>query len=719
VFIFDKKKFESQLTKNNIIKKGEKQVIYDAYEVLRNQVANLTKFRHPNVLTIIEPLEEHKANFMFVTEPLTGCLNQAPELDDVTIQKGLLQITNALKFVHTQAHMIHLGLAPNSVFINDNSDWKLSGFGYIQSVDCSEYFIPQYDPRMPGFLNINLNFTSPEVVLENTISPAVDMFSLGALIYYLYNEGSTFISCNNSTSYYKEDYARFERSLTQNNPRQIFKKVPESLFKVLPQLINRYPNQRISPDDFIECDYFNNPLVKVMVFLDEFPTKNDEEKLIFLRSLINLLPLFPPNILQKKILPIMIDLLSTKADSLIQITLNILILIGENMSQLSFHDKVFPVVSDDKLLQFQEAQIVILENLHILKVKVKSEEFKKVLLKLTEKTLDLQNNFQVQAKTLERMDIILQAVDFPNIKNNIFPKICTIFAKTTSLNVKIKTIDSFVLLIEKKGIDKFIINETLLPLLKSMKTRELKIMRSILKVYQASAHVLDEEHIVEHVISQLWVLSMAPTMTTTAYEAYTSVINDISKKIQVSHMEKLKVLEGSMPPEDEDDTEKFRHLLYGKEDTKPQQPVISAETLQPTINSQSQLSPQVIKPKIEPMTLHPKKKSISDNLNFGSVSGQAIQPVVKTLRKTSIFENNGDDEFEDFVSAPQSRTSPAPQIIGIDWSTEWKLQQPYGQSAVQQQQQQVKLPPGFGDSTLIPMKKNSNHSWDNGTGSLI
>lgn len=707
MFLFDKKRFESALLKNGIIKKGDKQVIAEAYEVLRSQVANLAKFRHPNVLTIIEPLEEHKANFLFVTEPLSGCLHQASDIDDVIIQKGLLQVIKALEFVHTQANMIHLGVAPQSVFINDNSDWKLGGLGYIQPVEVSEYFIPQYDPRMPGFINIDLNYTAPEVVLENSISPESDMFSLGALIYSLYNQGATLLNCNNSTTYYREEYAKFERMLTQNNPRQLFKKVPESLFNVLPQLISRYPNQRISTQEFIQCQYFDNPLVKVMVFLDEFPTKNDDEKLIFLKSLVNLLPLFPQQLLQRKVLPIMIDLVKTRTLSLVQATLTIIILIGENMSQLSFHDRVYTLLQDDKLLQLQEAQIVILDQLHVLKMKIKSEEFRKVLLKLTDKTLDLQNSFPVQSKQLERMDIVLQVVDFPSIKNNIFPKICTIFSKTTSLTVKIKTIDSFVLLIEKKGIDKFIVQETLLPLLKSMKTRELKIMSSVLKVYTAASAILDPDQIVEQVIPQLWLLSMANTLNSAEYDSYTTALNDISTNIQRAHREKLRSLEGSKPNEEDDDQEKFRHLLYGNDEPQPHlQSPVNSTTLEPMNRAKPVMQPkhQVVstqplqpQPKTKPMVLKPTVKS---PLGFGSQSA-TMQPAVKTLRQTNNF--NKEDEFEDFVSAPQS---VSPETPSLDWGIGSALNQPQYQSTQTQlfQASSQKLPPGFGDS-ILPMKK--------------
>lgn len=735
VFIFDKKKFETLLVKNNIVKKHDKQVIYDAYEVLRNQVANLAKFRHPNILTLIEPLEDHKSNFTFATELVTACLNSVPsDLDDVSIQKGLLQISNALEFLHSTAKYIHLSVQPSAIFINDNSDWKLSGFGHIQPVESEEFFIPQYDPRMPNFVNINLNYTAPETVYENKIYPASDIFSLGAVIYYIYTKGEkSIINCNNSTSYYKDEYEKFERTLKQNNPRTVFKKVPDTLFQVLPQLLARYPNQRLTIKEFIDSGYFNNPLVKTMIFLDEFPTKSDEEKAIFLKSLVNLLPLFPTSILQKKVLPILLDLLDKKVVALIQITLTIIILIGNTLSQLTFHDKVYLTIADDKLLAFPEAQIVLLENLNILQQKVKNDEFKKLLLKISDRALDLKSNFQIQTKALEKTNIFLESIDFPTIKNNIFPKICGIFSKTTSLTVKVKTIDAFVLLIEKKGIDKFTINDTLVPLLKAMKTREVKILEATLKVYQTSATIMDEEHIVEHIIPQLWVLSISSTLNPKSYQDYTSVINDISKKIQTSHMQKLQALEGSKPAEDEDDTEKFRHLLYGKEEQTTHQPAhtgLKDQPLSPTVYQKAMTtSPPAnnatLKPKqkIEPLSLRPKKANVNTDLNFGSSTHQ-VPKAVQNLRATPSLSQDYSEEFEDFVSAPSTRnTTPSnppaqlqPKPSGIDWSVEqskiggYGVLQPGNKSSglSSPPMNGGNFPPGFTSQPIQPMKRTNS-----------
>ncbi|CCH42732.1 hypothetical protein BN7_2276 [Wickerhamomyces ciferrii] len=627
-----------------------------------------------------------------------------------------------MEFLHSTAKYIHLSIQPSAIFINENSDWKLSGFGHIQPVESEEFFIPQYDPRMPTFVNINLNYTAPEVVYENNIYPSSDIYSLGCFIYYLYTKGEkTVVSCDNSTTYYKEDYEKFENRLRQNNPKTVFKNVPETLFQVLPQLLTRYPNQRLSIKEFIESGYFNNPLVKTMIFLDEFPTKSDDEKAIFLKSLVNLLPLFPTTILQKKILPILLDLLGKKVLPLIQITLTIILLIGNTLSQLTFHDKVYLTLYDDKLLSLPEAQIVMLENLSILQQKVKNDEFKKLLLRLTDKVLDLKSNFQIQTKALERTDIMLESIDFPTIKNNIFPKICGIFSKTTSLTVKVKAIDSFVLLIEKKGIDKFTVNETLLPLLRSMKTREVKILEAVLNVYKTSATILDEEQIVEHIIPPLWLLSISSTLNPKSYQDYNNVINDITKTIQTKHMEKLRALEGSKPPADEDDTEKFRHLLYGKEETT-QAPAhvglrdapLSTTTIQqamstPVINN----STPVIKPKLktEPLTLRPSKPNQKTNLNFGSNS-QNVPKAVQNLRATPSLSQDYNDDFDDFVSAPSTRnvtptlqpTSPPVQTTTlqpqstIDWSGEQNKIGGFG--VLQPSNRSNKSSPGFNNASL-------------------
>lgn len=174
--MFDKKQFENYLLHYNIIKSKsgsrDKVLIQEAYEILRNQANNLARLKHPNILTLIEPLEEHSKNFMFVTEFVTGSLEtvfretddeeknflQGHVKDNIVVQRGILQLVNALDFIHNRASFVDLNIQPRAIFINENSDWKISGLGYLVKIppgtNTSEYFLPQYDPRVPAFMHL-------------------------------------------------------------------------------------------------------------------------------------------------------------------------------------------------------------------------------------------------------------------------------------------------------------------------------------------------------------------------------------------------------------------------------------------------------------------------------------------------------------------------------------------------------------------------------------
>jgi SCY1-like protein 2 len=97
---------------------------------------------------MIEPLEESRTDLTFVTEMVTsslqGLLNEAatgsanparertrhrpPEvagggrgevdLDEVEVQKGVLQVSRALAFIHGPGKSVHLNLTPEAILIN-------------------------------------------------------------------------------------------------------------------------------------------------------------------------------------------------------------------------------------------------------------------------------------------------------------------------------------------------------------------------------------------------------------------------------------------------------------------------------------------------------------------------------------------------------------------------------------------------------------------------
>jgi SCY1-like protein 2 len=100
------------------------------------QATSLSRLRHPDILHMVEPLDESRSELTFVTEIITASLQTMltlgkhtrgtpptvevgeVDLDEVEIQKGTLQIAKGLAFLHQQARMVHLNLSPDAILIN-------------------------------------------------------------------------------------------------------------------------------------------------------------------------------------------------------------------------------------------------------------------------------------------------------------------------------------------------------------------------------------------------------------------------------------------------------------------------------------------------------------------------------------------------------------------------------------------------------------------------
>jgi SCY1-like protein 2 len=140
------------------------------------------------------------------------------------------------------------------------------------------------------------------------------MFSLGLLCITLYNSPHRSpLDTHQSTSTYKR---LFSSSSTVPNPSNKFLckgTLPRELAQhVLPKLITRRPATRLTAKEFQQSEYFNNILVSTIRFLDSFPAKTPAEKSAFLRGLPKVLPSFPKAVMERKLLPALLEEMKDK-----------------------------------------------------------------------------------------------------------------------------------------------------------------------------------------------------------------------------------------------------------------------------------------------------------------------------------------------------------------------------------------------------------------------
>lgn len=435
VFVFDKKSLEPQgggLSGRNgppSLKQAQQEVI----SRLRLEASALARLRHPNILELVEPVEETRnGGLMFATELVTASLSSLLadlddrdrsgtgktrssrytvqetgstaskefELDELEIQKGLLQIARGLEFLHESAGLVHSNLTPDAIFINSKGDWKLAGMAFTgpaSDSDKATSFCPihlsemlNHDPRLPPSVQLNLDYTSPDFCLDNQVVTAADLFSLGMIIIALYNAPhSSPIECHGSVSAYKRTFASSSTVPTQGNKFLAKGKLPHNLTAdLLPKLITRRSANRLTAKSLQQAQYFDNILVSTIRFLDDLPAKSVTEKMQFLRGLPRIMSQFPGSVLEKKVLPVLLDEMKDK-ELLSAILQNIFAIIKASPDgKRPFTDLVIPKLRDiflrpvaksvatDRDLTKEAGLMVILENMQIVADNTSGKEFR-------------------------------------------------------------------------------------------------------------------------------------------------------------------------------------------------------------------------------------------------------------------------------------------------------------------------------------------------------
>ncbi|KAJ8299631.1 hypothetical protein KUTeg_023691 [Tegillarca granosa] len=175
VFVFEKKQLERY-------SRRDKELILES---MKKGVSQLTRLRHPKVLSVLSPLEESREMLAYATEPVfaslanvLGSLDNMPSPIPKYIQDyKLYEITEGLGFLHNDVKLMHSNICPESIIINKNGSWKLAGFDFCipnaNTHDQSPLFpFREWDPEIPPVAQPNLNYLAPEYALTMSCSQA-------------------------------------------------------------------------------------------------------------------------------------------------------------------------------------------------------------------------------------------------------------------------------------------------------------------------------------------------------------------------------------------------------------------------------------------------------------------------------------------------------------------------------------------------------------------
>jgi SCY1-like protein 2 len=179
---------------------------------------------------MVEPLEETRSELTFVTENVSSSLGSLlsasrakggkhseveVDLDEVEIQKGVLQIAKGLAFLHQQAKMVHLNLSPDAILVNAKvcpSGYRADERAIGSSLAClllhrsrsrmgrprntctqrlSRDSLRRYSGNWITWVGRAWTklIAAPEYALDSTLTPASDLYSLGCVLFAVHMGG--------------------------------------------------------------------------------------------------------------------------------------------------------------------------------------------------------------------------------------------------------------------------------------------------------------------------------------------------------------------------------------------------------------------------------------------------------------------------------------------------------------------------------------------------
>ncbi|PPQ63200.1 hypothetical protein CVT24_005745 [Panaeolus cyanescens] len=507
-------------------------------EVMKLEASALGRLRHPSILEMVEPLEETRFEMMFATEPVLSSLSiaipdsgksSAVELDEIEIQKGILQLCKGLSFLHTSAKLIHSNICPESIIINGAGDWKISGLGLtipLQGANGgpAKWEFPTFDGRVPFSVQRSFDYMAPEYALDEQLVTESDMYALGCLVYAVHSKGNPPFKNHGSLG-----------SLRDNSTRPLpgLERMDSDLQALLRSLITRHYGSRPTPETLPSHPFFSSLPISTLNFLDRsnFTAKTREEKVSFMKGLTSVLDRFSDGLRTRKILPSLLE--EMKDLQLLPYILPNVFAISQTLSPTQFANQVLPSLKP--LFAIKEPpqnMLTLLDNLTMLQDKTEKSVFREHVLPLVYNALDSEHAI-VQERALKAVPGLCDSIDYAEVQGVLFPRVALVFTKTRLLSVKVATLVTFLAMV--KTLDQSSLTQKLVPLLSKIRTKEPAVTMATLDVQEAMGFKVDREAVATLVLPQLWAMSMGPLLSVGQFHRFMQVIKKLGERVEKEH----------------------------------------------------------------------------------------------------------------------------------------------------------------------------------------
>ena len=590
VFIFDKSQID------NLSSKSEKEAVL---EHIKKAVTQLTRLRHPAILTVHHPLEESRSSLAFVTEHVYGHLESilkeqrlrrinsktkkltndlvdltqdlgpkdsdyqqgSCQLDEIQIKAGLLQVGDGLKFLHNDVKMLHRNLCLNNIFVDSNNTWKVAGFDFscLQSqaapskddVEPSASLdIVEFTPKAinsPLFPSLKtLHHTLPSSIVPNWSCSApehsnLDHVTFSSDIYSLGIISCALLGADMDMIDLSYEYGLISDTYKRGlRLRELADRLPSKFKTIVMKYAAMNAESRPSLDDYQNLAIFNDQQVQAIRDLDSQFAWDRLKKIDFFNRLRDILPDLSH---QVKVNRIARSLFNEFVNSeMLPYVLPSILIIARDSTPSEFKSKIFPHLKGPfRILEPRVVPVILLDNLVVLADRAKHclPEFQQYAFTLIQYLLRMDQ--QMQEKCLRVLPQVKRFIDEGSLTSLILPELGRISKETTSQAMRANSVECIGELADIMN-QRIVINH-IMPILEEIPSRDARVVAAIAGVVKSIVNCaqidMTKEHLAGKLLPLLIPLSVERDLDLQQFSSLMVLIKSLMERLEREQRELL------------------------------------------------------------------------------------------------------------------------------------------------------------------------------------
>ncbi|XP_045322334.1 SCY1-like protein 2 isoform X6 [Leopardus geoffroyi] len=464
-------------------------------------------------------------------------------------KKSTKQVSEGLSFLHSSVKMVHGNITPENIILNKSGAWKIMGFDFcVSSSNPSEqepkFPCKEWDPNLPSLCLPNPEYLAPEYILSVSCETASDMYSLGTVMYAVFNKGKPIFEVN------KQDiYKSFSRQLDQLSRlgSSSLSNIPEEVREHVKLLLNVTPTVRPDADQMTKIPFFDDVGAVTLQYFDTLFQRDNLQKSQFFKGLPKVLPKLPKRVIVQRILPCLTS--EFVNPDMVPFVLPNVLLIAEECTKEEYVKLILPelgpVFKQQEPIQASNMILLIfLQKMDLLLTKTPPDEIKNSVLPMVYRALEAPS-IQIQELCLNIIPTFANLIDYPSMKNALIPRIKNACLQTSSLAVRVNSLVCLGKILEY--LDKWFVLDDILPFLQQIPSKEPAVLMGILGIYKCTfTHKklgITKEQLAGKVLPHLIPLSIENNLNLNQFNSFISVIKEMLNRLESEHKTKLEQLQ--------------------------------------------------------------------------------------------------------------------------------------------------------------------------------